>query len=58
MLKVFDILGKEIVTLKNQEMEAGGHTVEWNEQNVSSGMYLYRLAYSGKIVVKKMLLMK
>lgn len=55
---MFDILGKEIVTLKNQEMEAGGHTVEWNEQNVSSGMYLYRLAYSGKIVVKKMLLMK
>ena len=58
MLKVFDILGKEIATLKNQEMEAGGHIIEWNAQSVSSGMYIYRLEYGNKIVVKKMLFMK
>ena len=58
VLKVFDILGKEIATLKNQEMEAGGHVAEWNAQSVSSGMYFYRLEYGGKVVVKKMLFMK
>jgi len=58
VLKVFDILGKEIATLKNQEMEAGGHIIEWNAQSVSSGMYIYRLEYGNKIVVKKMLFMK
>ena len=58
VLKVFDILGKEIATLKNQEMEAGGHVAEWNAQSVSSGMYFYRLEYGGKVIVKKMLFMK
>lgn len=58
VLKVFDILGKEIAILKNQEMEAGGHVAEWNAQSVSSGMYFYRLEYGGKVVVKKMLFMK
>lgn len=58
VLKVFDILGKEIATLKNQEMEAGGHVAEWNAQSVSSGLYFYRLEYDGKVVVKKMLVMK
>jgi tetratricopeptide (TPR) repeat protein len=42
-LKVFDILGREIKTLVNENMEAGKHEVQFNAANLASGMYFYRL---------------
>lgn len=47
-LRVYDILGREIVTLLQGEFNAGKYKVEWNANNFASGMYLYRIIASGK----------
>jgi hypothetical protein len=61
-LKVYDILGKEIATLVNEEKSAGDYEVEFQSSmgshQLASGIYFYRLQ-SGKYVdMKKMLLLK
>ncbi|MBI3194752.1 MAG: T9SS type A sorting domain-containing protein, partial [Ignavibacteriae bacterium] len=59
MLKVYDILGREVVTLlNNEEMNAGVHSVQFSGNNIASGMYYYRLQAGEKVEVRKMLLTK
>ena len=57
-LKVYDILGREVATLVDGYQTAGVHQVQFNAQNLSSGVYFYRLSAPGQDFVKKMLLMK
>jgi hypothetical protein len=57
-LKIFDILGNEIVTLVNEEKQAGSYLVEFNASNLASGMYIYRLQAGSFTETKKMVLMK
>ena len=57
-LTIFNVLGERIVTLVNEEQEAGYYTVGWNGNNVSSGVYLYTLKAGDNFNVKKMILMK
>ncbi len=57
-LIVYDILGKEIVTLVNQVQQAGHHTVTFNANNLASGMYYARLKAEGKVQIRKMMLTK
>ena len=57
-LKVFDLLGREISTLVNQEMEAGKHLVNWNASNVAAGVYLYQLRVSGSVETRKAVVLK
>jgi len=68
-LRLFDILGRAVTTLLNEEQAAGEHAVQWNGRNaagnhVSSGMYFYRLEArqsngAGSFVdVKKMMVIK
>ena len=57
-LKVYDILGHEIVTLVNEEKPAGVHEVEFNASGLSSGMYLYRLQAGTFVETKKMIILK
>jgi len=57
-LKVYDILGNEIITLVNQVQSAGQHTIEFDGTNLSSGIYLYRLVTKNYIQTKKMILHK
>ncbi len=62
-LKVFDLLGKEIVTLVNEPQNAGTYQVEWNGRDmvgsaVPSGVYFYRLEGSGFAASKKLVLLK
>ncbi len=59
-LKVYDILGNEIVTLVNEEKEPGIYRVEFNTQDyqLASGIYLYRLQAGNYVETKKMVLMK
>jgi hypothetical protein len=57
-LKVYDILGREAATLVEGYQNAGGHQVEFNAQNLASGVYFYRLTAPGVDFAKKMLLMK
>ncbi len=57
-LKVYDILGNEVATLVNENKAPGVYEVEFNANNLSSGVYLYRLQANDFIEVKKMILMR
>jgi photosystem II stability/assembly factor-like uncharacterized protein len=57
-LTIFNVLGERIVTLVNEEQESGYYTVEWNGNNVSSGVYLYTLKAGDNFNVRKMILLK
>lgn len=57
-LTVYDILGREVSTLVNQELEAGYHEINFDGRNLSSGVYFYRLSSPKFTSVKKLLLMK
>lgn len=57
-LAVYDMLGREVVALVNQQLTPGTYEVNWNAAKFSSGIYFYRL-YSGEInLIKKMTLIK
>jgi hypothetical protein len=65
-LKIFDALGREIVTLISQELSAGNYTKQWNAKGLPSGVYFYQISakpVSGDwndsfIETKKLILMK
>ena len=62
-LEVFNIKGKKVRTLIDKDLEADFHFAEWNakddnNQDVASGIYIYRLRAGEKAISKKMLLMK
>jgi len=57
-LKVYNMLGEEVVTLANEYREAGIHTINFNAAGLPSGMYIYQLNTPEKTQVRKMLLMK
>jgi len=58
ILKVFDILGKEVKTLVNETKPAGIYEVEFDGSNLSSGIYFYKLETEGFIETKRMILIK
>jgi len=63
ILNVYDINGRKIRTLLNQKKAAGFYEIKWdgkNDQgaNVASGLYLYQLKTSGKVLSRKMLLLR
>lgn len=58
-LAVYDVLGRQVRVLIDEEQEAGRHTVQWNGrdesgQRMASGMYLARLVVDGTTKVRKM----
>ena len=57
-LKVFDVLGKEVATLVNEEKPAGSYEVEFNAASLSSGIYFYKIQAGSFVETKKMILMK
>lgn len=61
-LVVFDILGREVATLVNEELKAGQYAVNYNAANLPSGVYLYRLTVDGTnstfVDTKKLILVK
>ncbi|MFI5407070.1 MAG: T9SS type A sorting domain-containing protein, partial [Nitrososphaerales archaeon] len=58
-LKVFDVLGNEVVTLVNEEKPAGVYEVEFSANaGYTSGVYFYKLQAGNFIETKKMLLLK
>ncbi len=57
-LKVYDVLGNEVAILVNEEKSAGEYEVTFNDRNLVSGIYLYQLKTDGKIISKKMILLK
>ena len=58
-IKIFDIMGREVVTLIDKEFEAGIHHINWNASaNNASGVYFYRLWTNGFSQIRRMLLLK
>jgi N-acetylneuraminic acid mutarotase len=58
VIKVFDILGKEIETLVNVVKPAGSYELNWNSENLPSGVYFYQLQAGDFVETKKMILIK
>jgi len=60
-LKVYDALGSEVMTLVNENKQAGMYSISFDGSNLPSGMYYYKLFLSGEVNftdTKKMLLIK
>lgn len=57
-IKVYDMLGREVATLINEEKNAGEYSVKFNGSILASGVYLYRMKAGNFIQTKKMILMK
>jgi DNA-binding beta-propeller fold protein YncE len=57
-IKVFDILGEEVMTLVNEKQEAGTYEIDFDGGNLVSGIYVYQMQAGSFSNTKKMLLMK
>jgi outer membrane protein assembly factor BamB len=59
VLKVFDILGREVKELVNEKQNTGNYEIKFDGTNLSSGIYFYSLFINGvKIDTKKLMLLK
>ena len=57
-IKVFNILGEEVINLVNEFKDAGNYKVNFNAGRLSSGIYYYRLSADSYSYVKKMIVLK
>lgn len=57
-IKIYDLLGREVLTLLSEKKDAGLYTVEFNPGNLASGIYFYRIVAGDYTEVKKMALIK
>lgn len=57
-LKVYDVLGREVITLVNELQLYGAYTVTFNGANLANGMYFYRLQADNYVETKRMVLVK
>ncbi len=57
-LKVYDLLGREVATLVNENLNAGTYEVDFDGSNFASGIYFYTLEAEGFVETKKMVLVK
>lgn len=57
-LEVYNIMGQKIATLIDGRQDAGSHRIAWGAENMSSGVYFYRLETGDLTETKRMLLLK
>ncbi len=57
-LKIYNLLGSEIATLVNEEKSYGTYKVNWDAQNLSSGVYFYKMQAGNFSETKKLILLK
>jgi hypothetical protein len=57
-LKVYDVLGKEVASLVNENLNPGTYKSTLNGSNLASGTYIYRLVSGSMQITKKMMLLK
>ncbi|MFZ4620772.1 MAG: phosphodiester glycosidase family protein [Bacteroidota bacterium] len=57
-LTVYDILGRAVSTIVDQDINAGRHSVNWDSSHISSGIYFYRLTSGNFVETKKMIVSK
>ncbi len=58
MLKIYDISGREVKTLVNQNMKAGTYEADFDASGISSGVYFYKMTSGNFINTKKMIVTK
>jgi len=57
-LKIYDVLGREIVTIVDANLSGGTHFYQFSGTNLASGVYIYRIVSGGFVHTKKMILQK
>jgi hypothetical protein len=57
-LKIYDLLGKEVITLVNENKGRGSYAAEFDASALSSGIYFYKMETDGFVDIKKLCLMK
>jgi hypothetical protein len=57
-LKIFDILGKEVMILVNENQSQGAYSIDFNAERYPSGIYFYKITADNFTDVKKMILIK
>jgi hypothetical protein len=57
-LKIYDVLGREVAVLVNEEKPAGFYTVNFNGDQLACGVYIYSIQTNEKLLARKMLLLK
>jgi len=58
ILRVYDVLGREVAILINEEKPVGAYEVEWNATGLPSGVYFYQLKAGNFVETKKMVLLR
>jgi hypothetical protein len=58
VLKVYDVLGREVATLVNEVKPPGNYTVQWDASSAASGVYFYKLNAGDFTSVRKLLLLR
>jgi hypothetical protein len=57
-LVVYDVLGREVLGLIDENLKAGSYSIELKADNLPSGVYFYKLVTDSYVDTKKMLLIK
>lgn len=57
-LEVYDLTGRQVATIVNGNVSAGRHSVNFDAENLSSGIYLYRLQAGNQIITRKLTVLK
>jgi len=58
ILRVYDLLGREVATLVNEELPPGTYTRQWDASEFSSGVYFYRLKAGKYVATRKLVLLR
>ncbi len=58
ILKVFDVIGREVATLVSEELSAGNHSQQWSAEGLQTGIYFYRLQAGTFTETKKLVLLR
>ncbi len=57
-IKIFDVLGQQVATLKNEFQKANRYEVQFNSKGLASGVYIYKLQVNDYSESKKMMILK
>ena len=57
-INIYDVLGRKLETILNEEKQPGNYKIKFNAESLSSGVYFYQIKADGFIQTKKMILLK
>ena len=58
LLEVFNMTGAKVITLVDEYISAGSHSITWNAEHLASGVYYYRLKANSTVKTKRAVLIK